>query len=109
MAHRFGRAISQNPTLADVRNEFPALIRLVEPALKAARQARTLVIVPDENLTTIPFAAISNSDGTPLVSTHAVLYAPSLTTFLLASRRLTAFEPTGVTAIGQGHDPPNGL
>ena len=102
---RLYRKISNDGTIRELAPELEVLKPLIEPALAYIAPRATLVIVPDEHLATVPFAAVPDTRGAPLVTTHPVLYAPSFTTFMLASKRLTGFEPDAVLAIGDGHDP----
>lgn len=102
---RLHRRIAANASLGDVSGELQELRPFVEPALSQIDSGTTIVIVPDQGLARIPFAALPDRDGAPLVTRHPLVVAPSLTTFLLASQRLAGFEPDGVLAIGDGHDP----
>jgi CHAT domain-containing protein len=79
--------------------------QLVRPALNAAGDKKKIVFVPDGVLFGLPFAAIPDRDGRPPVLTHVVVVAPSLSAFLEASARLRGFNPSGVLAMGDGHDP----
>ena len=105
IVQRLRRRIANNASIAELSAEFHYLKSFVDPALSTIAPGATLVVVPDEGLAAVPFAALPDKSGAPLISTHPVLFAPSFTTFLLASQRLAGFEPDGVLAIGDGHDP----
>lgn len=51
---------------------------LVAPLERWTRSARTLCIIPDRALWSVPFQALVAKDGKPLVERHAVFYAHSL-------------------------------
>jgi CHAT domain-containing protein len=77
-----------NEYLVPARQLYDEIIRPIEPAL-AAHSVDTLVVVPDEVLRIVPFAALY--DGTRLlVDRYATAIAPSL--------RLVAAEPLASTA-----------
>jgi len=105
IVRRLHQRIADNATNAELGAEWEVLKPLVEPALSVIPRGATLVLVPDEGLATIPFAALPDADGAPLVAAHPILFAPSFTTLMLASERLADFEPDGVLAVGDGHDP----
>ncbi len=86
----------------DTRDLFDVLIR---PALEAAGHAPTIFFVPDGPLHALPFGAIPDDVGRPLLATRNVGTTPGLTGFLAASRRLAGFSPDNVLAVGDGHDP----
>jgi CHAT domain-containing protein len=107
---RIQRAIERGATLATLRAETEPLMRaLISPALAradASGQVKpTLVIVPDGPLYSLPFAALSDDTGRPLIDTRTIVVAQSLKTFLAASQRLARFEPTDVVSVGDSHDP----
>jgi CHAT domain-containing protein len=81
---------------------------LLHPALHALdeidRPAHTLVVIPDGPLYGIPFAALPDLGGQPLVRARTIGVAPSLTALHAASRSLTRVVPSSVLAIGDGHD-----
>jgi CHAT domain-containing protein len=106
---RLQRRIDNDATIGDLASELQYLQSFIRPALSALTPGATLVVIPDEGLETIPFAAVPDFTGTPLIANYSVLLAPSYSTLLLASQRLAGFEPDGVVAIGDGHDPSDGL
>jgi CHAT domain-containing protein len=79
--------------------------QLVEPALRNINDARIIIFAPDGPLFSVPFGALPDSENRPLIATHAIGVAPSLTTLLAASSRLTDFDPADVLAVGDGQDP----
>jgi CHAT domain-containing protein len=102
---RLDRRIAADAVLDDVRDELLALQPLIEPALSDVSPGATLIVVPDVGLARIPFAALPDEHGAPLIVTHPIMFAPSFTTFVLASERLSGFVPDGIVALGDGHDP----
>lgn len=60
-----------------------------------ADPAATVVIVPAGRLQLLPFAALTNAAGTPLVARHTLAFAPSLGVFAYTAskRRLAAARP----------------
>ena len=111
---RIQRSIQQGADLAGLRPHSAGLFdALITPALVLAdRDARssnvpkksTVVFVPDGSLFALPFGALPDADGRPLIATRTVLVAPSLGTFFAASARLAAFTAADVLAVGDGHD-----
>jgi CHAT domain-containing protein len=83
----------------------PALLSIDDAAAAGRRRSPALIVVPDGPLYGVPFGALPDVDGTPLVRTRAIAVAPSLMAFHAASRSLTGFTPSSVLAIGDGHDP----
>jgi CHAT domain-containing protein len=89
----------------------PLFETLVAPALEAAdrlgegERSSTIAFVPDGPLFGVPFAAIPDAQGRPLLETRVVATAPSLAALILASERLEAFVPDTILAVGDGHDP----
>lgn len=108
---RIRRAIDRGADVAGLRNQTADLFRaLVAPALAkadgAAQQSRKVrvVFVPDGPLFGLPFNALPDESGRPLIETRVVATAPSLMTFLAASARLGDFSAASVLAVGDGHD-----
>lgn len=71
---------------ADLAGELrSASLELLGPVASRIRRASRLVIVPDGALHLLPFAALGSPGGAPdepLVVSHELSYAPSLSTFL---------------------------
>lgn len=106
LAARLQRLIRGGVTIADLTPPTREVFdRLVAPALERAPFKSVVVFVPDGPLFAVPFGAIPDRDGRPLIATRTVGVAPSLTSFLAASARLAGFVPLDVMAIGDGHDP----
>jgi CHAT domain-containing protein len=75
-----GRLGSRN---FDYRGDARELYRLlVEPAAKALANRKTVAIAGDGPLWRLPFQALEDSDGKPLVARFTLFYAPSLTSLL---------------------------
>lgn len=68
---------------------------LVAPAARHLRGRQRLLIVPDGPLWELPFAALENRAGQPLVERAALLLAPSLTALRELSRRPPAAAGPG--------------
>jgi CHAT domain-containing protein len=105
MVRRLHQRIGKDARMADLQTELQFFKSFVDPALSIMAPGTTLVVVADEGLASVPFAALPDQNGMPLVATYPILLAPSFSTFVLASRRLAGFEADGVLAIGDGHDP----
>src|SRR5262249_32817961 len=78
---------------------------LIEPAIRAAGSRGTIVFVPDGPLARVPFAAIPDALGRPLLMTRTVAVSSSITALVRSSSRIATQAPTDVLAIGDGHDP----
>jgi CHAT domain-containing protein len=78
--------------------------QLIRPALKIGAGKDNVVFVPDGPLFSVPFGALPDEAGRPLLASSIVAVAPSLTAFLAASTRLTGFSANAVLAVGDGHD-----
>ncbi|HET9385856.1 MAG TPA: CHAT domain-containing protein [Gemmatimonadales bacterium] len=111
---RIQRAIQQGADLAGLQPHSAILFdALIAPALDIADSAAqspgivrksTVVFVPDGSLFAVPFGALPDGRGRPLIETRVVAVAPSVRTFLSASARLGTFVPAEVLAVGDGHD-----
>lgn len=72
---------------AGFRRESASLYqRLIAPVARQVDGARTLVIIPDATLSTVPFSALVDDAGRYLIERRAVIVAPSRAAFA----RLTA-------------------
>jgi CHAT domain-containing protein len=81
---------------------------LLTPALAAADAsgfASTVFIVPDGPLFQVPFGALPDVSGQPLIRRRTIGITPSLAAFHAASDVLSTFQPLSVVAVGDGHDP----
>ncbi|HEX9781408.1 MAG TPA: CHAT domain-containing protein [Opitutaceae bacterium] len=67
------RSLAQR--LGVVRREL--YVALLEPATGDIAGAHTLVIIPDDFLWQVPFAALERGDGSCVLDHHALAYAPS--------------------------------
>jgi CHAT domain-containing protein len=100
------QAVLEGADIAALRRVGGPLIdHLLRPAIDRISPSARIVIVPDETLFGVPFGALPDQSLTPLLATHVVAVAPSLTAFLAASARLRGFSASDVLAIGDGHDP----
>ena len=103
---RIRQEIAQGADVARLRPLTATLYRdLVAPALSIAGSKSRLVFIPDGPLAGLPFGALPDLDGNPLVVSHVVAMAPSISAVVAASRRLIGFVPGSVLAIGDGHQP----
>jgi CHAT domain-containing protein len=88
-----------NEYLVPARQLYDQIIRPLEPLL-AARRVDTLVIVPDEVLRIVPFAALNDGKGF-LVDRYATAIAPSLK--LIEPKPLASVASTAlILGISQG-------
>ncbi len=71
---------------ADLRRFHQLLIEPIRDLLPAQEGSR-LIIVPERTLFLVPFAALENANGEPLIARHAISVTPSLQTLALASLR----------------------
>jgi CHAT domain-containing protein len=112
---RVRRAIQRGVDLEALRPYTAGLFdSLIAPALALADRRdgvaepspkTRLVFIPDGPLFGLPFNAIPDERGQPLLQTRTVGIAPSFKTFIAASSRLATFMPSDVLAVGDGHDP----
>lgn len=74
---------------------------LIEPAAAELQNIRTVCIIPDEFLWTLPFQALTNSSGNYVIQKHSVFYAPSLSVLNeLALRRRQQSSKESLIAFG---------
>ncbi|HJQ40895.1 MAG TPA: CHAT domain-containing protein [Thermoanaerobaculia bacterium] len=82
------------------RNAAGALYRrLFAPVERWTRGAKILCIVPDRALWSVPFHALVDANGAPLIDRHAVFYAHSLT-LLKTAWSAQAAAPSRLIAFG---------
>ena len=86
-----------NRVTVAMRQFHQLLIEPVEDLLPTTEGAR-LVIVPQGPLFLVPFAALENPQGTPLVARYSISVAPSLQTLMLTGARRQA-RATGAAVI----------
>ena len=79
---------------ADLKRFYQLLIEPIIDLLPAQEGTR-LIIVPERALFLIPFAALENTSGEPLIARHALSVAPSLQTLALTALRK---QPAGDAA-----------
>lgn len=73
----------------DLKRFYQLLIEPIRDLLPTHEGAR-LIIVPERALFLIPFAALENASGEPLIAQHALSVTPSLQTLALATLRKPA-------------------
>ncbi|HJQ41100.1 MAG TPA: CHAT domain-containing protein [Thermoanaerobaculia bacterium] len=75
---------------------------LLAPIAREIASARTLVIVPDPIVETVPFAALVDASGRYVVERHAVVISPSAAVFarLHARRRMDGRDPQLLVVTG---------
>lgn len=106
MVARIERLIRDGADLDSLKpHSAPLYDALVAPALALAGDKPTIFFVPDGPLFLVPFGALPDALGRPLIAMRTVGVVPSLTTFLAASARLSRFRADDVLAVGDGHDP----
>jgi len=79
---------------------------LIRPQSAGLRPGMELVIVPDGAIHEVPFASlVDRKSGRFLVQDNSLVFSPSGTTFLLASRRLANLASVGVSSVAVFGDP----
>ncbi len=87
-----GRGVPTAPRIssaagsADLKRFYQLLIEPIRDMLPSQEGAR-LIIVPERALFLVPFAALENAAGEPLIARHAISVVPSLQTLALAALR----------------------
>jgi CHAT domain-containing protein len=104
------RAIDGGAGAAALRPFASSLVdEVIAPALAIADRlagiGAPVFFVPDGPLFGLPFAALPDAQGHPLLNSRVIGTTPSLATFIAASARLTGLRATDVVAAGDGHDP----
>ena len=85
---------------ADLKRFYQLLIEPISDLLPTQEGAR-LIIVPERALFMIPFAALENASGEPLIARHALSVVPSLQTLALtALRKQPAGDPASSVVVG---------
>lgn len=79
--------------------------QLVAPALERMQSKSRIVFIPDGALFRLPFGALPDRQGRPLILSRIVAIAPSLVAFARTSRELSDIGVDDVLAVGDGHDP----
>ena len=86
------------PKVTRAGNELRRLYRLlIEPVadLLPAQPGARLLIVPQGALFLVPFAALEDASGAPLLSRHAIFTAPSMQTLALTALRQSMPQADG--------------
>ena len=85
---------------ADLRRFHQLLIEPISDLLPVQEGSR-LIIVPERALFLVPFAALENAAGEPLIARHAISVTPSLQTLVLAAlRKQPAGDTTASVVVG---------
>jgi CHAT domain-containing protein len=80
---------------------------LIKPVADEISAARALLIVPDDFIWSVPFAALVDHRGRFLVEQHAIVYAPSVTAYAaIADSR--ARRPAAASLLAVGNPALNG-
>lgn len=90
--------INSTESSTAVKSAASELYRLLmEPAEQLIAGRKRIVIVPHRNLHYLPFAALTNGEGKPLINGHSVVYLPSAATLAIcrekSKARKTGKEP----------------
>lgn len=87
------------PRAAAALRQFHQL--LIEPVedLLPSREGARLLLVPQGALFVVPFPALENRDGTPLVARYAISVVPSVQTLALTAVRRQAERASGAALI----------
>jgi CHAT domain-containing protein len=96
-------AIDRDEVAALARASAPLYDALIAPAGLAA--TTTLVVIPDGPLDRLPFAALMQPNGRPLIEKHAIASAPSLTFLLRSIRPAPPSRSLRALTVGDGHVP----
>ncbi len=67
---------------------------LIEPVSHQLDASLETCLIPSKFLYYLPFAALADPNGEPLIKTHSIGYAPSATIFVLASADAAARPPS---------------
>ena len=92
-----GRPETKRATL-DLKRFYRILVEPVEDLLPAQEGAR-LIFIPQGPLFLVPFAALENAQGAPLVARYSISMAPSLQTLALTGARRQASRTSGPALI----------
>lgn len=93
-----GQQAQSKRAIAELRRFHQLLIEPVEELLPAQEGAR-IIFIPQGPLFLIPFAALENAQGVPLVARYAIALAPSLQTLALTAARKQASRTGGSALI----------
>lgn len=86
-AQAFTNALEQDEFSEAKRRASSLSGHLVEPIASRIGAAETLVFVPDDVTSTIPFCALVNAGGEYLLQRHSIVVAPSASAFVVANAR----------------------
>lgn len=94
-----GRFIAAIREKQQALTEGDALSRLVFSSVPEVRHHSNLIIVPDAQLHSVPFAALVVG-GKRLIETHSLLRVPSASTYVLLQRKTTNAPGRSLLAVG---------
>jgi CHAT domain-containing protein len=112
LVSRFRQRIESHDAVSHIEADGRALFDvLLRPALETLPDTRTLLLVPDDALTVVPFAALVDTrSGRFLVESHQVAIATSLTQAMASTARLQArHRSSGGKTLIVGYDRAPGL
>jgi CHAT domain-containing protein len=92
---------SAAPTGADIPELTFLFKALVAPVIDQLPSDKDVVFVPHGVLNLVPFAALKNDSGVPLIKSHALSVSPSVRTFAAMASRAAA--PSSDSALVVGH------
>jgi len=76
---------------------------LIAPVIDRLSPDRDLCIVPSGFLYYLPFAALLEPDGRPLIARHNLLYSPSASVFILCSENAASKSTAGESLLAVGN------
>jgi CHAT domain-containing protein len=91
--------VAASPGSTELQRFYQLLIEPLRDLLPAQEGSR-LIIVPERALFLIPFAALENAAGEPLITRHSISVTPSLQTLALASLRKQPAAGTASVVVG---------
>lgn len=94
-----GRFIDAIRAKQQALTEGDALARLVFSSIPEVRNHSNLIIAPDAQLHSVPFAALVMG-GKRLIETHSLVRAPSASTYVLLQRKTTNAIGRSLLAVG---------
>lgn len=102
-----GAAQSQRAALNTLLRElYAALVAPLESRLPRSPEV-PLVIVPDGPIALVPFAALQNADGRPLVARHALATAPSMSVYRYTAAKLRTANTQSASLVVADPLPPS--
>lgn len=81
------RSFGENTSLHGNTEASSMYRRLVTPVATRFAADETIVFVPDATMATVPFGALTDSAGVPLLQRHSIIVSGSVAAFIAASQR----------------------